>query len=281
MINFISNPLVPKAFDPGAQEDKTQPRHVSYSSDGIHEVRNRDRCGLPVFLDPPRTRHDAEGLRLLFRRIARTCMKTTSSARTNILQLPHYCENGRPAFVISGVVSDAHFDTDGNLDRICLLDPCALDPDTGEASNIDTHIWLFTERITIPDLSLIRSHAGLADDLLTISLGDCIVSRCYLNAYMKGARKRIGIDEWLPFDSQLYYADRNGVKRRIPNHIKDGLEMLSVRADGTIATPSEQDWATRLLAALGHHIDEASGRIYEYSAVKTLLPLMGTHQFAA
>ena len=283
MIDFTTNPLVRKdTYDPARQPDKTRPMRIIYFPDGVHEVKDSERCGLPVFLDRIQTRQGAEGLRLLYRRIARRCMKDTSSARTNILQLPHYIAAGRPAYIITGFVSDVHFDPDGDLDRICLTDPCAIDPATGETANIDTHIWLFANKTTITDPSLIHGHAGLGGDLLTISLGDSITLHCYLNVYTKGARKRIGIDEWFPIDSQLRYADRNGIPRRVANHIKGGLEILSIRMGGDVATTTEQDCATRLLAALGRHLDEErNGRVYEYDAIRTLMPFLDAQQFAA
>ena len=129
---------------------------------------------------------------------------------------------------------------------------------------------------------MIHGHAGLGDDLLTISMGDRITLHCCLNVYTKNTRKRIGIDEWFPIDAQLYYADRNGTRRRVPNHIKAGLEILSIHTDGSVTTTSEQDWATRLLAALGRHLDEEqNGRVYEYNVIKTLMPFIYAQQFAA
>lgn len=283
MIDFTTNPLIQTgAFNPDHHMDKSQPQRVDYFPGRIREVRDSERCGLPVYLERIRTTNEAEGLRLLYRRIARTCMKTTSSARTNILTLPHYCAAGRPAYLLTGFVSDTHFTPDGHLDRICLTDPCALDPDTGEAFNIDTHIWLFADRLTVTDPGMIHGHAGLAGDLLTISMGDRITLHCCLNVYTKNTRKRIGIDEWFPVDAQLYYADRNGTRRRVPNHIKAGLEILSIHTDGSVTTTSEQDWATRLLAALGRHLDEEqNGRVYEYNVIKTLMPFINAQQFAA
>lgn len=191
MIDIASNPIIPHMFRDGVAADRMRPRSVSYLPGRIREIRDSDRCGTPVLLDRPRTRHDAERLRLLYRRIGRDCMRTTSSARTGILGLPHYVDGGRPAYVVTGIVSDVHFDRDG--------------------------------RLVVADPAMIHGHAGLGDDLLTVSLGDRITFHCYLNAYRKGARKRIGIDEWFPIDSQLYYADRNGTRRRVPNHIRDGL----------------------------------------------------------
>lgn len=162
MIDFTTNPLVRRGvFDPARQSDKTQPMRVTFFPDGIREIKDSDRCGLPVFLDRIQTPQEAEGLRLLYRRIARRCMKGTSSARTNILQLPHYVSAGRPAYIITGFVSGVHFAPGGVLDRICLTGPRAVDPDTGEAFDVDTHIWLFVDKATIADPSLIRDHAGL------------------------------------------------------------------------------------------------------------------------
>lgn len=175
-------------------------------------------------------------------------MRTTSSARTGILGLPHYVDGGRPAYVVTGIVSDVHFDRDG--------------------------------RLVVADPAMIHGHAGLGDDLLTVSLGDRITFHCYLNAYRKGARKRIGIDEWFPIDSQLYYADRNGTRRRVPNHIRDGLEIMGVRPCREVACASEQDWASRLLAALSRHLEQEGG-FYEYASVKTLMPLITAQRSAA
>lgn len=280
MIDIASNPIIPHMFRDGVAADRMRPRSVSYLPGRIREIRDSDRCGTPVLLDRPRTRHDAERLRLLYRRIGRDCMRTTSSARTGLIGLPHYVDGGRPAYVVTGIVSDVHFDRDGRLDRICLLDPCAIDPYGGGTAHIDTHIWLFADRLVVADPAMIRDHAGLGDDLLTVSLGDRITFHCYLNAYRKGARKRIGIDEWFPIDSQLYYADRNGTRRRVPNHIRDGLEIMGVRPCREVACASEQDWASRLLAALSRHLEQEGG-FYEYASVKTLMPLITAQRSAA
>lgn len=57
---------------------------------------------------------------------------------------------------------------------------------------------------------------------------------------------------------------------------------MSVRMGGEVATTTEQDWAPRLLAALGRHLDEERDEcVYEYAAVKKLMPFMAAQRRAA
>ncbi len=73
MIDFTTNPLIRKStFNPDHHTDKAQPRCINYFPARIREVKDSERCGLPVYLERIRTANEAEGLRLLYRRIART-----------------------------------------------------------------------------------------------------------------------------------------------------------------------------------------------------------------
>ena len=50
MIDFTTNPLIQTgAFNPDHHMDKSQPRRVDYFPGRIREVRDSERCGLPVY----------------------------------------------------------------------------------------------------------------------------------------------------------------------------------------------------------------------------------------
>lgn len=224
-----------------------QPQTFTYRPEQPTPIRNSPTAGIIALPFRPNTKQDAEFIRVLYRRMYERCIKYTNNRRTCILNAPHTVVDGVPVYRLAGFVVDARFNSKGHLNRICLMDVRVLDSDNNVCALVDTHMWLFINRLKV-DKSIIDKNAGLSTDIFTASLGDEISIECTLEAY--GETKRLGIAEWKPVSSMLPYGDYKGRTRHVPRHLCAGMEILSITRKKKCKTITEAQWGHMLLHAL-------------------------------
>lgn len=246
--------------------------NIAYRIDCLQPTQDLPDFGYLRVDRPPQTRDEATLIRLDYRTMY-TRIQNSQDRRLKFLDNIHNVIDGRPVCQINGIVTDAKFDYHGQLERLCLMGVSAANWDTGETTRVDTHAWLFINRMRADATKIIDPTSGLGGDQFTISLGDMIGLECTLNAYATDGMKRIGVDQWTPVGSALVYADRRGSIRNTPRHLRAGMELVRIHDDTHITTIRETEWwrmlDTQITAHKGHRRE-----LYDANAIDKYMPLL-------
>lgn len=149
-----------------------------------------------------------------------------SKTRSGLLNANSFVERNARMVRLEGEVVD--FRCEGSrITRICLLSPRVWTKgDDGILENrpeiIDTHIWLFANRLQTPGDRVVRIH-----------LGQSLTVKGRIGMYdSRHQRRQLGITDWTPLECALYYRRfyRNGtscIRGASAKHVT-GMPVLDV-----------------------------------------------------
>lgn len=210
--------------------------------------------GFAMLDEPILNPREALAYQWSLRRLALDNVRIKSeSSRDSIDQGTAYYSEGAvqiKAHILSGIATDVHFasdEPDASIDRIMLSFVKVFNEKKRRWLPVDSHIWLFVNKITI------RDGEGWEDrpegEIVGIALGDRVVIMAADHLY-DGPRgmRRHGVSEWSIVSSSLLYVmhDRRGRRVvEVPRAIvKDAYLMFLMKRDGKVgvALMDRSDW---------------------------------------
>ena len=150
-----------------------------------------------------------------------------------------------------GVVGDVrygYYDENGKFYRnvvsgICLMFPKIYDPELNAIDSIDSHLWVFADKMQAYDPSAPNESTMFdeSDPLKRkIYLGDTLLFKFNANTYQSGGLERHGVGAWTPCSAHMIYHDSSQKAKKaskVPRQLLKRFNALDVPARSQLSSP--------------------------------------------